>query len=92
MLNWLKTFETVNTGSKNMSNPLVTADRNRIFKSSNDFSMHIEQIVRDKKISYMDAVLQYCKENFIKRISQNKFIINQKNVNRVKNGNSIIIK
>jgi uncharacterized OsmC-like protein len=30
-----------------------------------DFSMHIEQIVRDKKISYMDAVLQYCKENFI---------------------------
>ena len=55
----------LNIGLKNMSNPLVTADRNRIFKSSNDFSMHIEQIVRDKKISYMDAVLQYCKENFI---------------------------
>jgi KaiC/GvpD/RAD55 family RecA-like ATPase len=56
----------LNIGLKNMSNnPPVTADRNRIFKSSNDFSMHIEQIVRDKKISYMDAVLQYCKENFI---------------------------
>ena len=53
MLNLLKTSETVNIGSRNM------------FKSSNDFSMHIEQIVRDKKISYMDAVLQYCKENFI---------------------------
>jgi hypothetical protein len=36
-----------------------------MFKSSNDFSMYIESIVRDKRISYMDAVLQYCKENFI---------------------------
>ena len=53
MLNLLRISETVNIGSRNM------------FKSSNDFSMHIEQIVRDKKISYMDAVLQYCKENFI---------------------------
>ena len=53
MLNLLKISETVNIGSRNM------------FKSSNDFSMHIEQIVRDKKITYMEAVLQYCKENFI---------------------------
>ena len=53
MLNLLKTSEIVSIGSRNM------------FKSSNDFSMHIEQIVRDKKISYMEAVLQYCKENFI---------------------------
>lgn len=36
-----------------------------MFKSSNDFSMYIESIVRDKHISYMDAILQYCKENFI---------------------------
>ena len=43
----------LNTGLRNM------------FKSSNDFSMYIESIVRDKRISYMDAVLQYCKENFI---------------------------
>lgn len=48
-----------------MSNTLVNADRNILFKSSNEFSMHIESIVRDKRISYMDAVLQYCKENFI---------------------------
>ena len=27
--------------------------------------MHIEQIVRDKHITYMEAVLQYCRENFI---------------------------
>jgi len=36
-----------------------------MFKNSNEFSLHIEQIVRDKKIRYLDAVLQYCKENFI---------------------------
>lgn len=65
MLNWLKTFETVNTGSKNMSNPAANAIRRERFKSSNDFSLHIEELVRDKRISYMDAILQYCKENFI---------------------------
>lgn len=27
--------------------------------------MYIEQIVRDKNISYMEAVLEYCRENFI---------------------------
>jgi hypothetical protein len=48
-----------------MPNTLVNADRNRIFKSSNEFSMYIEQIVRDKNISYMDAILKYCQENFI---------------------------
>lgn len=36
-----------------------------MFKSSNDFSMHIEQIVHDEGITYMEAVLQYCRENFI---------------------------
>lgn len=36
-----------------------------MFKTANDFSMHIEQIVRDKKMSYMDAVLEYCKENYL---------------------------
>jgi hypothetical protein len=36
-----------------------------IFKTSNEFSLHIESIVRDKKITHMDAVLEYCKENFL---------------------------
>lgn len=36
-----------------------------MFKTSNDFSLHIEQIVQDKKINYMDAVLEYCKENYL---------------------------
>jgi len=36
-----------------------------MFKNSNDFSLHIEQLVRDKKMTHMEAILQYCRENFI---------------------------
>jgi hypothetical protein len=36
-----------------------------IFKNSNDFSLHIEQIVSTSNINYMDAVLEYCKENYL---------------------------
>jgi hypothetical protein len=36
-----------------------------MFKNSNEFSLHIEHLVRAKKLSYMDAVLEYCKENYL---------------------------
>lgn len=36
-----------------------------MFKTANDFSLHIEQIAQDRKINYMDAVLEYCKENYL---------------------------
>lgn len=36
-----------------------------MFKTANEFSLHIEQLVREKRLSYMDAVLDYCKENFL---------------------------
>jgi hypothetical protein len=36
-----------------------------MFKTANEFSLHIEQMVRDTKLSYMDAVLEYCKENYL---------------------------
>lgn len=36
-----------------------------MFKSSNEFSLHIEQVVKDKRLSYMDAILDYCKENYL---------------------------
>jgi len=39
--------------------------RNEMFKTANEFSLHIEQMVRDTKLSYMDAVLEYCKENYL---------------------------
>jgi len=38
-----------------------------MFKTANEFSLHIEQIVRDKKLNYMDAVLHYCKENYLEQ-------------------------
>jgi KaiC/GvpD/RAD55 family RecA-like ATPase len=36
-----------------------------IFKTANEFSLYIEQMVKDKRLSYMDAVLEYCKENYL---------------------------
>jgi len=36
-----------------------------MFKTANEFSLHIEQMVRDTKLTYMDAVLEYCKENYL---------------------------
>ena len=36
-----------------------------MFKNANEFSLYIEQMVKDKRINYMDAVLEYCKENFL---------------------------
>lgn len=37
----------------------------RMFKNTNEFALFIEEIVRTKKVSHMDAVLMYCQENFI---------------------------
>jgi hypothetical protein len=36
-----------------------------MFDNSKEFSLHIEKVVKEKRISHMDAVLYYCKENFI---------------------------
>lgn len=36
-----------------------------MFKNSNEFSLHIEYLVQENRLSYMDAVLQYCKENYL---------------------------
>jgi hypothetical protein len=32
------------------------------FRSSNEFSIYIEEIVSREKLSYMDAVIRYCEE------------------------------
>jgi hypothetical protein len=37
----------------------------KIFKNTNEFALHIEEIVSQKRISHMDAVLLYCEQNFI---------------------------
>jgi len=36
-----------------------------MFEDSNSFSLYIEQTAREKKCSYVDAILEYCKENYI---------------------------
>ena len=36
-----------------------------MFKNSNEFSLYIEQLVKEKRVSHMDAVLEYCKENYL---------------------------
>lgn len=36
-----------------------------MLKPTNEFSLHIEHMVADKKMTYMDAVLKYCEENYL---------------------------
>mgnify|MGYP000261693349 CR=1 FL=1 len=48
-----KKLETATTGSPSM------------FNTANEFSLYIEGVVRDRRMSYLDAVLDYCKENFL---------------------------
>jgi KaiC/GvpD/RAD55 family RecA-like ATPase len=48
--------------------------RNEMFKTANEFSLHIEQMVRDGKLTYMDAVLEYCKENYLEPEDVSKLI------------------
>jgi cell division ATPase FtsA len=36
-----------------------------MFKTCNDFSLYIENVVLEKRIGHMDAVLEYCKENYL---------------------------
>ena len=55
MQNLTKQSEQLNTIYKNLN----------MFKTANEFSLYIEQLVREKRLSYMDAVLDYCKENFL---------------------------
>ena len=45
-----------------------------MFKNANEFSLYIEQIVLASRISYMDAVLNYCKENFLEPEDISKLI------------------
>jgi hypothetical protein len=45
-----------------------------MFKNSNEFSLHIEQLVKEKRINHMDAVLEYCRENFLEPGDVSKLI------------------
>ena len=36
-----------------------------MFKTVNEFSIYIEHKAKERRISHLDAVLEYCKENFL---------------------------
>lgn len=36
-----------------------------MFDNPKQFSLHIEKMVKERRISHMDAVLEYCKDNFL---------------------------
>jgi hypothetical protein len=36
-----------------------------MFKGTTSFSLHIEKLAQERKLSYMDAVLKYCEENYL---------------------------
>jgi hypothetical protein len=37
----------------------------KIFKNNNEFALYIENVVIERKMTHMDAVLLYCEQNFI---------------------------
>lgn len=36
-----------------------------MFKNAAQFSLHIEEMASQKRMSHMEAVLKYCEENYI---------------------------
>jgi hypothetical protein len=46
--------------------PNISSDRKgTMFKTANEFSMHIEQIAAETGDTHMDVLLKYCEDNFI---------------------------
>ena len=37
----------------------------KMFKNTQEFAIYIDEMVSSRKITHMEAVLEYCKENFI---------------------------
>lgn len=37
----------------------------KIFKNTSEFCLFIDEMVKERKINHMEAVLKYCEENFI---------------------------
>jgi hypothetical protein len=48
--------------AESLTDSLIITKR---FRSPNEFSIYIDEIVSKKKISYMDAVIEYCNEKDI---------------------------
>ncbi len=53
----------MNNSQPNSTDAPTTSQK--LFNSPTEFSLHIEQLVKEKRISHMDAVLHYCQENYL---------------------------
>jgi hypothetical protein len=51
--------------TESLKQQIYTLKNTKVFEDSNSFSKFIEQTARDKKCSHVDAILDYCKENYI---------------------------
>ena len=45
-----------------------------MFKTSNEFSLHIEKIVLERRLNHMDAILEYCKDNYLEPADVSRLI------------------
>jgi hypothetical protein len=36
-----------------------------LYETSSEFSLHIEQVALEKNITQLDAIIEYCEENYI---------------------------
>jgi hypothetical protein len=45
-----------------------------MFENAKQFSLYIENVVQEKRMTHMDAVLEYCKENFVEPEDISKLI------------------
>ena len=50
---------------ESLKQQISTLKNSQMFEDSNSFSRFIEAKARDTKCSHVDAILEYCKENFI---------------------------
>lgn len=64
----------MNESIKTITDALIITKK---FRTSNDFSIYIDECVNNKKTSYMDAIINYCNEMDID-IESIGSLINQK--------------
>ena len=46
-----------------------------MFETATQFSLHIEQLALEQKITHVEAIIQYCEENSLEPSDVAKFII-----------------
>jgi len=58
-------MEELNTSSTQQSTVLVNMADLPVFRTSNEFSMHIEKMATELRLSHLDAILKYCHDHMM---------------------------